>query len=134
MMRHHDGFCLHEHRKIAAGVLVFFAYLFVLQTVHLMEGPPMISIIHSSLRMSMVTILLGIVCAIGIFIEVKCTSERIVLALVLGDSLGHLVAILVNSPSAVREWRLLSTVIRLACVILTGRLALGLNRNTGDHE
>jgi hypothetical protein len=123
MPRFHEGFCLHKHRTWAVGAFVFFLYLFVRQTIRLVRPSHLAALVHPNFNMSVAAILAGMVCAIGIFLEVKCIPERIVLGMVVVDSLGALVALLLKSSSVVTEYRALSTVIRLLCALITGGLA-----------
>ena len=75
------------------------------------------------------------------FLEVKCTAERIVVGLGTVDALSAYVAMLVTEPSVVTSYRVISTVIRLACrhraVALTAALEwtrLGRRRQGGKRK
>jgi hypothetical protein len=74
--------------------------------------------------MPILTILGGIICAVGIFREVKCKPERIVLGLVIVESLSAIAAIFVASPLFVTGYRAVSISTRLACAVITGGLTL----------
>ena len=121
MLTSHRGLCLHERRGLAVGAFIFFAYFFARQIVHLVEPPHPIPTVHP-FRISVAGILVGIVCAVGLFREVTCTAERMLLILVAIDCFSSLVAILVNSPPLITRCRIISAIARLVCAVIAGKL------------
>lgn len=120
MSRLHERFCLHRQRKIALGVCIFFAYLFVSQIVRLVRPTRAIPLVHGNPFVPTLTILGGVICAVGIFLEVKCRPERVVLILVLVESASAIVAIFIASPLTITVYRAISTSARFACAVITG--------------
>jgi hypothetical protein len=122
MSRFDGPFCLHRQRKIALVVCLFFTYLSFRQIVHLVEPTRSLPLIHGSLQIPSLMIFAGMIFAVGIFREVKCQPERVVLGLVVVESFSAIAAIFVASPLFVTTYRVVSVGTRLACAAITGVL------------
>ena len=108
---------------------LFFAYLLFRQIVRVLGAAQMPSLDH----MSAVWVLGGIACAVGIFLEVKCTLERIVLALVVLESIAALVSMLAKPPLFLTEYRFLSILTRFICMVITAYLAFHPHRDKSPN-
>jgi len=124
MSRFHERFCLHKQKTIALVACLLFSYLFFRQTIHFVGPSRILPLVHGNLQTPTLTILGGMICAVGIFREVKCKPERVVLGLVMVESLSAIAAIFVASPLFVTAYRAVSISTRLACAVITGGLAL----------
>ncbi len=120
MSRLHERFCLHRQKKIALGVCLFFTYLFFSQIVRLVGPTRALPLVHGNPFVPALTILGGVICAVGIFMEVKCRPERVVLSLVVVESASAIVAIFIPSPLTITVHRAISTSTRFACAVITG--------------
>ncbi len=122
MSRFDGPFCLHRHRRIALVVCLCFSYLAFRQIVHLVGPSRSLPLVHGSLLVPTLTILAGMIFAVSIFREVKCQPERVVLSLVVVESLSAIAAIFIASPLFGTAYRAVSVSTRLTCALITGVL------------
>jgi len=128
MSRLDEQFCLHRQRNIALVVCLFFMYLFFRQMVRLIGPSRNLPLVHGSPLIPTLTIIGGMICAVGIFREVKCEPERVVLGLIVVESLSAVAAIFVASPLFVTAYRVVSVSTRLACAVITGVLTFRIHQ------